>query len=175
MSAEGNALPLRDARAPLVLSAEEPERENWERHSSKRYEQTPYQVNEPEALVKARRGQGQFRTNIAKIEHACRITVSRILPTLLRVTLSHGATAPTTRALSPSMASCSRPRPTFFSTEDSFPSERSASCVPVADEESLVKLGVDPDRPPASARSQAAGGTSSSFIRRDVFRAANVR
>jgi hypothetical protein len=46
---------------------------------------------------------------------------------------------------------------------------------PVADERSLVKLGVDPDHPPevgSFARQQEA---YLEFHRREVFRAANVR
>jgi hypothetical protein len=70
----GNPLRTQDARGVLVASAEEPERENWERHELRILEQAGLDVTEREALIKARRGQGLFRQNVARVEHACRIT-----------------------------------------------------------------------------------------------------
>jgi putative restriction endonuclease len=70
----GNPLQARDARATLVASAEEPEREVWERHVIDEIRQAPLDSTEREALVKARVGQGVFRANVARVEQECRIT-----------------------------------------------------------------------------------------------------
>src|SRR6266540_2714731 len=70
----GNPLVVRDARAALVASAEEPERENWERHEVEELAAANIAQTEREAIVKARRGQGLFRLNISTVEKECRIT-----------------------------------------------------------------------------------------------------
>lgn len=70
----GNPFQIRDARAALIASAEEPERENWERYQLLALQETRLDVTERDALVKARRGQGRFRENVARVERACRIT-----------------------------------------------------------------------------------------------------
>lgn len=54
------------APATLIASAEEPEREAWERHVIDEIRQAPLDLTEREALVKAHVGQGVFRANIAR-------------------------------------------------------------------------------------------------------------
>lgn len=74
IEARANPLQVRDARAALIASAEEAERESWERHELLTLQEARLAVTEREALVKARRGQGLFRENVARLESECRIT-----------------------------------------------------------------------------------------------------
>src|SRR4051812_29280378 len=64
----GNPLEVRDQRGLLIASAEEPERQNWERHELRTLEQAGLDTTVREAVIKARRGQGLFRQNVARVE-----------------------------------------------------------------------------------------------------------
>jgi hypothetical protein len=55
--------------------APEPTVEEWERHvEATILEDRKIKETERQALIQARRGQGQFRTNVQQIERACRVT-----------------------------------------------------------------------------------------------------
>ena len=58
----------------LLRSSEEPERELWEKHEVTLLDEAQLASTEREAIVKARRGQGKFRDNVAGVERECRIT-----------------------------------------------------------------------------------------------------
>ena len=67
-------------------------------------------------LVKARRGQGIFRTNVRMNETRCRVTGVTDPPTFERATSSRGRTALTPKRWTAAMACCSRPTSTISST-----------------------------------------------------------
>lgn len=176
VGAAGNPLLARDARAPLVLSAEEPEREIWERHLVEEVEHAPLESTTREALVKARRGQGQFRSNISRVEQACRITGVSNPAYLIASHIKPWRHADNQERLSSYNGLMLAPQADFLFDRGfiSFGDGR-LLVSPVADERSLVKLGVDPDHPPevgSFARQQEA---FLEFHRKEVFRAANVR
>lgn len=174
--AEGNALLARDARAPLVLSAEEPERENWERHILEEIQQEPIGSTEREALVKARRGQGLFRTGIARVEQECRITRVSNPAYLIASHIKPWRHASNEERLSPYNGLMLAPQADFLFDRGfiSFGDGR-LLISPVADEKSLVKLGVDPERPPVVGRFSEKQEGFLEFHRREVFRSAHVR
>jgi hypothetical protein len=74
LAALGNPLVAHDARALLLASTEEIERAQWEEEEVGRLATSTPDLTEVEALVKARRGQGVFRQNVARVEPRCRIT-----------------------------------------------------------------------------------------------------
>ncbi|RKH35689.1 HNH endonuclease [Corallococcus praedator] len=76
LNAKGTQIAATSDEALLeVVPPVEHAREQWEEHAEEAVRaQSELPTTVREALVKARRGQGLFRENVAKIEKACRIT-----------------------------------------------------------------------------------------------------
>jgi len=167
----GNALPVRDARKPLVISAEEPEREVWERHLVEELVQAPLPSTEREALVKARRGQGLFRSNIARVEQECRVTHVANPAYLIASHIKPWRHASNEERLSAHNGLMLAPHADFLFDRGFVSFEDGRLLVsPVADEKSLVKLGIDPGRPPVVGKFTNQQEQFLEFHRREIFR-----
>ncbi len=174
--AQGNAPSARDPRVPLVRSAEEPEREIWEQHLIEEIRAAPIGPTEREALVKARRGQGLFRANIARVEQRCRITAVSNPAYLIASHIKPWRHSSNGERLSEHNGLLLAPQADYLFDRGfvSFGDGR-LLISSVADEKSLVKLGVDPDRPPVIGPFTRQQELFLEFHRREVFRAADVR
>jgi len=171
----GNPLVVRDARAALIASAEEPERESWERHELERLGDARLDRTEREAIVKARRGQGLFRQNIATLERECRITHVSNPAYLIASHIKPWRHASNEERLSKHNGLMLAPQADFLFDRGfiSF-GEGRLLVSPVADEKSLVKLGVDPDRPPTVGVFSREQERFLEFHREEIFRSAGV-
>jgi hypothetical protein len=169
----GNPFQVRDARAALIASAEEPERENWERHQLVALQAAPLDVTEREALVKARRGQGRFRENVARLEQACRITRVTNPTYLIASHIKPWRHATNDERLSGHNGLMLAPQADYL-FDRGFISFVDGKLLisPVADEKSLVKLGVDPERPPEVGRFGEEQERFLEFHRAEIFRSA---
>lgn len=167
----GNALQARDERALLIRSAEEPERDRWERHELGELESTRIAATEREALVKARRGQGLFRENVARVEPECRITRVTNPTYLIASHIKPWRHASNEERLSGHNGLMLAPQADFL-FDRGFISFGDGKLLisPVADEASLVKLGIDPDRPPVVAGFSAEQERYLEFHRAEIFR-----
>jgi hypothetical protein len=172
----GNPLRARDERATLVASAEEPEREVWERHELEEIQRAPIKSTDREALVKARVGQGIFRANVARVEPECRITKVSNPAYLIASHIKPWRHASNEERLSAHNGLLLAPHADFLFDRGfiSFGDGR-LLISPVADEKTLVKLGVDPDRPPVVGDFTADQETFLEFHRAEIFRCAGVR
>jgi putative restriction endonuclease len=172
----GNALVVRDARAALVASAEEPERENWERHELEELAAAKIVQTEREAIVKARRGQGLFRLNIATVEKECRITRVSNPAYLIASHIKPWRHATNEERLSAQNGLMLAPHADFLFDRGfiSFGDGR-VLISPVVDEKSLVKLGIDPDRPPVVGGFSRQQEIFLEFHRAEIFRSAEAR
>lgn len=169
----GNDLPVRDAKKPLVISAEEPEREIWERHIVDELVHAPLASTEREALVKARRGQGLFRSNIARVEQECRVTHVANPAYLIASHIKPWRHASNEERLSAHNGLMLAPQADFLFDRGFVSFEDGRLVVsPVADEKSLVKLGVDPERPPVVGKFTPQQEHFLEFHRREIFRSA---
>lgn len=170
----GNAMQALDERSLLVKSAEEPERENWERHELKTLEEAGLKSTEREALVKARRGQGLFRENVGRVETACRITRVSNPAYLIASHIKPWRHASNPERVSGHNGLMLAPQADFLFDRGfiSF-SEGRLLVSPVADEKSLVKLGVDPARPPEVGRFSREQERFLEFHRAEIFRKAS--
>jgi predicted restriction endonuclease len=171
-----NPLEARDERGVLIASAEEPERENWERHELQTLEQAGLDSTERETLVKARRGQGLFRQNVARVEHACRITRVNNPVYLIASHIKPWRHASNDERVSGHNGLMLAPHADFLFDRGfiSF-GDGKLMVSPVADEKSLVKLGVDPDRPPAIGDFSRDQELFLEFHRTEIFRSASRR
>jgi hypothetical protein len=171
----GNRLQARDAKAALVASAEEPEREVWERHVLDEITEARLDTTEREALIKARRGQGLFRTNVARVEQECRITHVSNPAYLIASHIKPWRHATNAERLSAHNGLMLAPQADFLFDRGfiSFGDGR-LLISPVADEKSLVKLGVDPDRPPEIGKFSRDQETFLEFHRSEIFRSADA-
>src|SRR5262249_31838057 len=142
-----------DERALLVVSAEEPERERWEQHEIQELDHEPMGPTDREALIKARRGQGLFRSNVARVERACRITHVTNPAYLVASHIKPWRHASNSERVSGQNGLLLAPTADFLFDRGfiSF-SDGRLIVSPVAHEESLVKLGVDPGHPPEVGR-----------------------
>ncbi|ABS28161.1 HNH endonuclease [Anaeromyxobacter sp. Fw109-5] len=174
--AAGNPLQARDARATLVASAEEPEREVWERHELEELQRARLDSTEREALVKARIGQGLFRANVARIEPECRITKVSNPAYLIASHIKPWRHATNDERLSAHNGLLLAPHADFL-FDRGFISFADGQLLvsPVADERTLVKLGVDPDRPPIIGKFSRDQERYLEFHRTEIFRSATVR
>lgn len=172
----GNALVVRDARAALIASAEEPERDKWERHEVEEIEGSGLDVTERDAIVKARRGQGLFRTNIAGIEKECRITHVSNPAYLIASHIKPWRHATNEERLSAHNGLMLAPQADFLFDRGfiSFGDGR-VMISPVVDERSLLKLGIDPDRPPIVGAFSHQQERFLEFHRAEIFRSADAR
>lgn len=69
-----NPMVARDSAAMLLRSSEDPGRQRWEEHEIESLDACEVPETEREAIIRARRGQGAFRDNVARVERTCRIT-----------------------------------------------------------------------------------------------------
>lgn len=166
----------RDDRAALMASAEEPERERWEQHVIGTLLESGIATTEREALVKARRGQGLFRTNIARVERACRITGVSNPAYLIASHIKPWRHASNDERLSQHNGLMLAPQADFLFDRGfvSFGNGR-LMISPVADEKTLVKLGVDPDHPPQVGTFGREQEEHLQFHRSEIFRSAHSR
>lgn len=169
----GNHLEFRDRNALLLGSAEEPEREAWERHELDHLEHVPMAATERQALVKARRGQGQFRDNVAQLEKACRITRVSNPAYLIASHIKPWRHASNIERLSGHNGLLLAPQADYLFDRGfiSFGDGR-VLVSPVADEKSLLKLGLDPDRPPIVGNFSREQERFLEFHRAEIFRSA---
>jgi hypothetical protein len=176
VAAAGNASQALDARGLLIASAEEPERERWEQHEIETLHARGLRPTEREALVKARRGQGLFRQNVARIEQACRITRVSNPAYLIASHIKPWRHASNDERLSGHNGLMLAPQADFLFDRGfiSF-GEGRLLVSPVADERSLVKLGVDPQRPPEVGRFSREQEAFFEFHRAEIFRSAATR
>lgn len=169
----GNDLQVRDGRDLLVASAEEPERENWERHELLAIGAAEIESTEREALVKSRRGQGAFRLRVAQVERSCRITRVTNPAYLIASHIKPWRHATNDERLSAQNGLMLAPQADFLFDRGfiSFGDGR-VIISPRADEKSLVKLGVDPDRPPEVGSFSSEQERFLEFHRAEIFRKA---
>lgn len=169
----GNATQVRDQRAALIASAEEPERETWERHELQLLHASHLSPTDRETLIKARRGQGRFRENVARVEHDCRITRVSNPTYLIASHIKPWRHADNDERLSEHNGLMLAPQADYLFDRGfiSFGDGR-LLISEVADERSLVKLGVDPDRPPEVGRFSKDQERFLEFHRAEIFRSA---
>lgn len=172
----GNPLRLRDERGTLIASAEEPERDSWERHQIQELDAVALTPTERDALVKARRGQGIFRQRVATVEQACRITRVTNPTYLIASHIKPWRHASNHERLSENNGLMLAPQADFLFDRGFISFEDDRLLVsPVAEEKSLVRLGIDPERPPHVGRFNAEQERYLSFHRAEIFRNASVR
>jgi len=169
----GNLLTVRDQSGLLIGSAEEPERERWETHLVDALAAATLNGTEREALIKARRGQGTFRRNVARVEHSCRLTRVNNPVYLLASHIKPWRHASNDERLSGHNGLMLAPQADYLFDRGfiSF-AEGRLLVSPVADEKSLIKLGVDPDRPREVGSFSEAQERFLEFHRAEVFRSA---
>lgn len=172
----GNPLPVRDPKAALIASVEEPERENWERHVLDELRGTRLDDTVRDALIKARRGQGVFRTKVAQVEQQCRITRVSNPAYLIASHIKPWRHASNEERLSANNGLMLAPQADFLFDRGfiSFADGR-LLVSNVADSRSLVKLGVDPDRPPVVGGFTREQEEFLEFHRTEIFRSAEAR
>jgi putative restriction endonuclease len=168
-----NPLRVADEWGRLVASAEEPEREKWERHQLHVLETTKLSQTDRDALVKARVGQGTFRRNVANVERACRVTRVSNPAYLIASHIKPWRHASNDERLSGQNGLLLAPHADFL-FDRGFVSfgEGRLLISPVADERSLLKLGIDPARPPEVGAFNAEQEQFLEFHRAEIFRRA---
>jgi putative restriction endonuclease len=164
----------RDSRAPVVNSAEVPERESWEGHEVEQLAKEQLDSTERDAIVKARRGQGIFRQNISRLERACRITRVDNSAYLIASHIKPWRHASNAERLSANNGLMLAPHADFLFDRGfvSFADNR-LLISPVADPASLIKLGIDPERPPEVGEFTDEQERFLEFHRAEIFRAAS--
>jgi putative restriction endonuclease len=174
-AAAGNSLLVRDRKQALILSAEEPERELWEGHLVEEIAAGGILDTERDALVKARRGQGVFRNNIARIERECRITGVSNPAYLIASHIKPWRHASNDERLSAFNGLMLAPQADFLFDRGFITfSEGRVLVSPVADAAALAKLGVDPDRPPEVGSFSKQQERFLDFHRTEIFRSASA-
>lgn len=171
----GNPILVKDRKQALVLSSEEPERELWEGHLVEELAVEPIPETEREALVKARRGQGIFRNNIARIERECRITGVTNPAYLIASHIKPWRHASNGERLSAHNGLMLAPQADFLFDRGFITfAEGRVLVSPVADEAALAKLGVDPDHPPRVGTFTRDQEQFLEFHRSEIFRSASA-
>ncbi len=170
----GNPMPIRDSRGLLIASVEERERDTWERHQLEEIDIAPLAGTEREALVKARRGQGEFRRRVAAVEQACRITKVTNPVYLIASHIKPWRHASNEERLSENNGLMLAPQADFLFDRGFISFEDDRLLVsPVAEEKSLVKLGIDPERPPKVGAFNEEQERFLEFHRAEIFRRAS--
>jgi predicted restriction endonuclease len=131
---------------------------------------------ERDALIRARRGQGIFRKKVSQVEQQCRVTRVSNGAYLIASHIKPWRHAANDERLSANNGLMLAPQADFlfdrgfisFGDGRLLVSER-------ADEESLVKLGVDPERPPEVGRFNDEQERFLEFHRAEIFRSAKIR
>jgi hypothetical protein len=155
----GNPQHVADRDGMLIASFEVPERDNWESHELDLIRTLAVATTEREALIKARRGQGLFRQKVAQVERACRLKPWRHASNDERLSAHNGLML--------------APHADFLFDRGfiSFGDGR-VLISPVADEKTLHKLGVDPDKPPEVGPFNRDQERFLEFHRDEIFRKA---
>lgn len=167
-----NPLPLRDSRDVLVASVEERERDNWEQHELRELEVVA--TTDRDALIKARRGQGEFRRRVGVVEQSCRITRVTNPAYLIASHIKPWRHATNEERLSENNGLMLAPQADFLFDRGFISFEEDRLLVsPVADAKSLLKLGIDPDRPPRVGRFNREQEHFLDFHRAEIFRKAS--
>ncbi|MBK7075906.1 MAG: HNH endonuclease [Myxococcales bacterium] len=124
-------------------------------------------------MVKARRGQGVFRQNVARLELRCRITRVANPTYLIASHIKPWRHANNQERLSGDNGLLLAPQADFLFDRGfiSFADGRVLVSA-VADEKSLVKLGLDPDHPPEVGHFSDAQERFLDFHRAEIFRSA---
>ncbi len=171
--APGGLLHVRENRAALVASLEERERTTWEQHIVEELAQSPMGKTEREALIRARRGQGAFRNKVSQVERACRVTRVNNGAYLIASHIKPWRHAGNDERLSANNGLMLAPQADFL-FDRGFISFGDGKLLvsEVADEESLVKLGVDPERPPEVGGFNDEQEKFLEFHRSEIFRSA---
>lgn len=169
----GNQLLASDPHAMLIASAEEPERELWERHVVDDLERSVPSSTERSALMKARRGQGLFRSNVAQVEGHCRLTRVSNPAYLIASHIKPWRHAANDERVDGNNGLMLAPQADYLFDRGfiSF-GDGHVLVSPVADEKSLVELGLDPDRPPEVGSFNREQERFLEFHRREIFRSA---
>jgi hypothetical protein len=137
-----------------TIEVELPGIDEWERLECRKIEESVLPETDRVALIKARIGQGKFKQNVSRFETCCRITkvsnpvhliASHIKP-WRESTNEERLTAGNGLLLTPSIDHL------FDRGFISFDDSGETLVSPVADPESLRRMGVDPSRPPDAGR-----------------------
>jgi putative restriction endonuclease len=125
-------------------------------------------------LVKARRGQGLFRENVGRIEHSCRITRVSNPAYLIASHIKPWRHASNDERISGHNGLMLAPQVDYLFDRGfiSFGDGR-VLVSPVAEEKSLVKLGLDPQRPPVVGHFSNDQERFLEFHRAEIFRSAS--
>ena len=168
-----NPLVARDSRALLLRSSEEPERELWERHEIERLDDTDLPSTEREAIITARRGQGRFRDGVASIERECRVTRVSNPAYLLASHIKPWRHASNAERLSAHNGLMLAPQADYLFDRGFISFEEGRLLISeVADERSLIRLGIDPDHPPSVGSFDREQERFLDFHRTEIFRSA---
>jgi putative restriction endonuclease len=170
---KGNPTRVSDARALQLASMEQVEREQWEQHQIRELLAVPVAETEREAIIRARRGQGRFRENVASVETACRITGITNTGYLIASHIKPWRHAENDERLSRHNGLMLAPHADFLFDRGfiSF-SDGRLLISEVADPKSLTKLGIDPDRTKEVGAFNDQQEQFLEFHRREIFRRA---
>jgi hypothetical protein len=168
-----NSLRVADIRPPPASSMERVERDRWERHQLEQLAQDNIDETERTAIVRARLGQGRFRENVASIEPACRITGITNTNYLIASHIKPWRHAKNEERLSGHNGLMLAPHADFLFDRGfiSFADGR-LLVSEVADERSLLRLGVDPSKPKEVGKFSEQQELFLEFHRADIFRRA---
>jgi putative restriction endonuclease len=167
----GNALQLADSATTTFKSLEQLEHDRWEMHELERLALAEIGETEREAIIRARRGQGRFRENVASIERACRITGVTNTAYLIASHIKPWRHAANEERLSKNNGLLLAPQADFLFDRGfiSF-GEGRLIVSDVADEKTLLKLGIDPARPLQVGVFNAEQEGFLEFHRREILR-----
>jgi hypothetical protein len=169
----GNLVRVSDARALQLASLELVERERWEQHEIRELLQVPADETEREAIIRARRGQGRFRENVASVESACRITGITNTAYLIASHIKPWRHAENDERLSRHNGLMLAPHADFLFDRGfiSFGDGR-LLVSDVADTKSLTRLGLDPEKRKEVGAFNDQQEQFLEFHRREIFRRA---
>lgn len=170
----GNPTQVRDGRAPRPGSMEQVERELWEAQEVTRL--ADIGETERDAVIRARRGQGNFRENVATVERACRITGITNQNYLIASHIKPWRHAANDERLSSHNGLMLAPHADFLFDRGFISFENGCVLVSeVADPKVLLKLGIDPERPQQVGFFNVDQEGFLGFHRREIFRRVSRR
>lgn len=154
-------------------SLERVERDRWEHHELDEIAAADISETERVALTRARLGQGKFRDNVRLVEPVCRLTGVSNPAYLIASHIKPWRYAENDERLSGNNGLMLAPQADFLFDRGfiSF-GEGRVLVSDVADPQALLKLGVDPERPPEVGAFNRQQETFLEFHRRGVFRKA---
>jgi putative restriction endonuclease len=171
LAARGNAMRIADSANISFKSLEQVERERWERHELERLSAAEIGETDREAIIRARRGQGRFRENIATVDRSCRVTGVTNTSYLIASHIKPWRHAANEERLSKDNGLLLAPHADFLFDRGfiSF----GDGCVlisDVADKKTLLKLGVEPAHPKEVGPFNSQQEKFLEFHRREIFR-----